>query len=599
MGGIFSKLFGRGYKLNDPGLSTDDTTIKEKQGHSKEGGKPAKQQGKAPPPRPPRPSSKVEDVPKQEEKEHASQPTPGQIAATVAVELIEKAISGEKAPTPEKDAVKSEKPTETKPEPVSEPPPAYQPVVDVLKSSAETVAREASEAIQKVLTSEKPVVEPPKPTEEEKLPEPPPAPYQPVVDVLRTSGEVAASVAGEIFEKVANLADDKPKEAEEQKKLEPVQEAKPAEPEQRPFIDVVRDTASEFTSNVVSGVTGSFSTEKSEAPSQAPKEPPKEAPPPPPEYEPDQEPQQPLLDVLKSTATVAASGFFDKLASNEEGPQNQEEKKDVEEKPKEHDDAPIVDVLKSSTRAAVSFASGLLDDTPPTDEPKTDSQLEKEASVVKQETNDSEHPGVRQRVVEMARAEAEAVAAKIVEEVKAIAEERVQQIMAGKENAEDSSRHLSVPDAEKRHHDDDRDRSPTPNEIESAVVKIQAGVRGYLTRKMLHEKSPQHHDDEASHNGSHEHPSAPKTTVSDSSNLVKENHNSRLQGSQEGNAEEQHGSFISRMSERVVDELSHLDPHYTEMAATKIQAAFRGYRVRKEMKPDNGPHALHKSEVSH
>lgn len=86
------------------------------------------------------------------------------------------------------------------------------------------------------------------------------------------------------------------------------------------------------------------------------------------------------------------------------------------------------------------------------------------------------------------------------------------------------------------------------DDIESAVVKIQAGVRGYLTRKNLQFRSPQ--DDESS-----------KTT---------------------GNA----GQI----------ELGSSEPLETEAAATKIQAAFRGYMVRKELKPDNGPGALHKEE---
>lgn len=92
--------------------------------------------------------------------------------------------------------------------------------------------------------------------------------------------------------------------------------------------------------------------------------------------------------------------------------------------------------------------------------------------------------------------------------------------------------------------------SPMPklDDIESAVVKIQAGVRGYLTRKNLQFRSPQ--DDEPS-----------KTT---------------------GNAGQM--------------ELGSSEPLETEAAATKIQAAFRGYMVRKELKPDNGPGALHKEE---
>lgn len=92
--------------------------------------------------------------------------------------------------------------------------------------------------------------------------------------------------------------------------------------------------------------------------------------------------------------------------------------------------------------------------------------------------------------------------------------------------------------------------SPIPklDDIESAVVKIQAGVRGYLTRKNLQFRPPQ--DDEPS-----------KTT---------ENGGHVEQGSSE--------------------------PLETEAAATKIQAAFRGYMVRKELKPDNGPGALHKEE---
>lgn len=92
--------------------------------------------------------------------------------------------------------------------------------------------------------------------------------------------------------------------------------------------------------------------------------------------------------------------------------------------------------------------------------------------------------------------------------------------------------------------------SPIPklDDIESAVVKIQAGVRGYLTRKNLQFRPPQ--DDEPS-----------KTT---------ENGGHMEPGSSE--------------------------PLETEAAATKIQAAFRGYMVRKELKPDNGPGALHKEE---
>lgn len=92
--------------------------------------------------------------------------------------------------------------------------------------------------------------------------------------------------------------------------------------------------------------------------------------------------------------------------------------------------------------------------------------------------------------------------------------------------------------------------SPIPklDDIESAVVKIQAGVRGYLTRKNLQIRSPQ--DDE------------PSKTAEDAGHV----------------------------------ELGSNEPLETEAAATKIQAAFRGYMVRKELKPDNGPGALHKEE---
>ncbi|KAH7951602.1 uncharacterized protein LOC119393779 isoform X1 [Rhipicephalus sanguineus] len=90
--------------------------------------------------------------------------------------------------------------------------------------------------------------------------------------------------------------------------------------------------------------------------------------------------------------------------------------------------------------------------------------------------------------------------------------------------------------------------NPKPEDIESAVVKIQAGVRGYLTKKKLQSRMQQ--DGEAS------------------------------QATGNANQEELSAAAASN---------GDCDPSDTEAAATKIQAAFRGYMVRKELKPDNEP----------
>ncbi|XP_077525374.1 uncharacterized protein LOC144136707 isoform X1 [Amblyomma americanum] len=122
----------------------------------------------------------------------------------------------------------------------------------------------------------------------------------------------------------------------------------------------------------------------------------------------------------------------------------------------------------------------------------------------------------------------------------------------GKQCEEPKEASLLQADTQQEKHGDRLSPSPKPEDIESAVVKIQAGVRGYLTRKNLNVRT--HQDGDAS----------------------------------TGNATH---------TEQVAAVGSISDPSDTEAAATKIQAAFRGYMVRKELKPDNGPSsAVNKEE---